>query len=104
MAEYALTPTARDGLRHILEHVDERFGSRVAERVLGQLVAAFEFLADNPGAGHNRDDLVRDKRIRFWSVGPMLIAYRAKRRSLVEFLFVERGERDWQRILGEDGC
>jgi len=34
-------------------------------------------LAEHPDAGHLRDDLARARAIRFWSVGPTLIAYRS---------------------------
>ena len=99
MADYLLTPTARDGLRRILEHVDRRFGVLIAERVLDQLVSAFECIGETPGIGHPRPDLTEDDQVRFWPVGPSLIAYRVRPGSPVEILFVERGERDWQRVL-----
>ena len=67
------------------------------------MIDAFELLAGNPGAGHRRDDLTDDSRIRFWSVGPTLIAYRAASSDAIEILTAERGERDWERFLEEDG-
>ena len=100
MGSYRLTPKARDGLREILEYVEAHFGTTTAEEVLERLLSAFELLAANPGAGHRRDDLTDDMRIRFWSVGPTLIAYRDGSRDSVEVLIVERGERDWERLLG----
>lgn len=78
-----------------------RTGVRVAERVLDGLEAAFELLATNPGTGHRREDLTADEHVRFWSVGPSLIAYR-RANDVIEILFVERGERDWERLLEED--
>lgn len=102
MASYRLTPKAREGFRDILAYVDKRFGAQVAERVLDRLVAAFEFIAESPGTGHRREDLTQDERIRFWSVGPTLIAYRPGSQDPVEILFVERGERDWERLLEEE--
>lgn len=102
MANYSLTPKARAGLRNILEYVDHQFGGRVAEQVLERLVAAFEFLAARPGAGHRREDLTGDERIRFWTVGPTLIAYRAGIQGIVEILLVERGERDWERLIAAE--
>ena len=103
MASYRLTPKAREGLHGIVEYVVGRFGARAAEAALDRLIAAFELLAENPGAGHRRDELSQDERIRFWSVGPTLIAYRAGSQDLIEVLFVERGDRDWEQILGADG-
>ena len=99
MASYRLTPRARDGLRDILDYVDTEFGHAVAERVLDRLVDAFAMLGANPGVGHRRDDLTSNDRVRFWSVGPTLIAYRAADGAAVEILIVERGERDWERLL-----
>lgn len=99
-ARYRLTPRAGEGLLRIALHVDETFGNEVAVRVVDDLERAFELLAQNPGAGHRRKDLTPDDRILFWSVGPTLIAYRAKRGN-VDVLFVERGEVDWQRLLEE---
>ena len=85
--------------RRILEHVDRCFGVLVAENVLNQLVSAFERIGETPGIGHRRPDLTEDDQVRFWPVGPSLLAYRVKPGHLVEILFVERGERDWGRVL-----
>ena len=103
MGGYRLTPKARDGLHDTLEYVASQFGASVADQVLDRLVGAFELLAGNPRAGHRRDDLTHDDRIRFWSVGPTLIAYRAASSDAIEILIVERGERDWEKLLDEDG-
>ena len=102
MGGYRLTPKARGALQDILEYVDPRFGAAVADKVIDRLVAAFELVAGNPGAGHRREDLTQDDRIRFWSIGPTLIAYRASAHDSIEILLVERGERDWERILEEE--
>jgi toxin ParE1/3/4 len=100
MSRYRLTPRARLGLRDILNYVRRKFGRRVAEEVLNRLVTALENIAENPGIGHAREDLTHDEEIRFWSVGPTLIAYRPAA-DAVEILFVERGERDWERLFPE---
>jgi plasmid stabilization system protein ParE len=60
---------------------------------------ALELLAAQPGSGHFRSDLTSDRTIRFWSVGPTLIAYRV-RPGRIEILLIERGDRDWRRLLG----
>lgn len=101
MTGYRLTPEARIGLRNILEYVEDRFGVRVAEHVLDKLEAAFELLAESPGIGHVREDITTNEQVQFWSVGPTLIAFRLMD-DLVEILFVERGERDWERLLEKD--
>lgn len=100
MRAYFLTPRARDGLLGIVAFVEERFGAPVADRVLGEIEAAFELLARHPDLGHRREDLTADERLRFWSVGPTLIAYRNVE-THVEVLFVERGAVDWERVLDE---
>jgi plasmid stabilization system protein ParE len=99
-AAYRLTPRAREGFQRIVFYVEERFGPAVADRVVQELQTAFERLAVNPDVGHRREDLTRDRRVRFWSVGPTLMAYRAQPKW-VEILFVERGELDWVRMLTE---
>lgn len=99
-AAYRLTPKAREGFLEIALYVEEQFGSDVADRVVTELEEAFDLLATNPAAGHKREDLTEDEAIRFWSVGPTLIAYRA-RPTVVEILFVERGSIDWERLLRE---
>jgi plasmid stabilization system protein ParE len=64
VARYELTPTARLGLRDILDDVDRQFGNRAAEDVLNRLEAAFALLAENPGIGHTREDLTAGENIR----------------------------------------
>jgi toxin ParE1/3/4 len=98
VSRYRLTPRARKGLEEILTYVADEFGARVAEAVLERHVAAFERLAESPGIGHVREDITKDAAVRFWPVGPSLVAYRGGPDG-VEILFVERGERDWGRIL-----
>jgi plasmid stabilization system protein ParE len=95
---YRLTPRAADGLWRILVYVEERFGAAVTDRVLAEIESAFELLAQRPDVGHRREELTTDPRIRFWSVGPTLIAYRASGDD-IEVLFVERGSMDWERLM-----
>jgi plasmid stabilization system protein ParE len=102
VAGYGLTPRAREGLLDILEYAERRFGTTVAEDVLDRLAAAFAFVAENPGAGHRRADLTRDEAVRFWSVGPALIAYRMPGPERAEILFVERADRDWERAFDDE--
>ena len=97
-AAYRLTPRAAQGLTRIARYADERFGSAVAVRGVDELEPAFEQGAANPGMGHHREDFAHGADVRFWSVGPTLIAYRA-RPGWLEILFVERGELDWRDLL-----
>ena len=97
-ARYRLTPRAREGFHRIAAYVDENFGSIASARVVDDLARAFQLLATNPGIGHLREDLTADEEVRFWAVGPTLIAYRERPKCL-EVLFVERGEIDWEKLL-----
>jgi plasmid stabilization system protein ParE len=97
---YRLTPRAREGLRDILAHVEERFGPRTALRVIERIDAALTRLSEAPGLGRPREEFTRDPQVRFWPVGPTLIAYRAVG-SGIEVLLLERGERNWFELLRE---
>lgn len=97
---YKLTPRAQAGFQDIIDYVEREFGSRAAEEVLDRIAVAFELLAENPHIGHVRRDITDNAAIRFWSVGPTLLAYR-RGAGVIEILFVERGERDWERLFRE---
>lgn len=97
-ASYRLTPKAAEGLWRIVQFVAERFDQDIAERVLDQLEEAFERLAEHPGIGHRRTDLTAEADVRFWSVGPTVIAFR-ERPGCIEVLCVEPGQRDWEKLL-----
>jgi antitoxin ParD1/3/4/toxin ParE1/3/4 len=60
--------------------------------VLKQLREAFRKLADMPGIGHFREDLL-DQRYRFWSVHSYLIVYRWETKPL-EIISIVHGARD----------
>lgn len=69
--------------------------------MLDKLEAAFEMLSENPGIGHRREDLTEQDQVKFWTVGPTLVAYRCVP-DVVEVLLVARGGRDWERLLETD--
>ena len=95
---YRLTPKAKHGLQGIVLAIEQKFGARVADRVLARIVGAFERLAEYPESGHHREDLTDSSAIRFWSVGPTLLAYRVGAEG-IEVLLVARGEVDWEKLL-----
>lgn len=97
---YRLTPRAADGFARIVSYVESRFGPATTDDVLRRFESSFLRLAEFPRAGHLREDLTDDPAIRFWSVPPGLIAYRADR-APIEVLFIERGEIDWRWLLGD---
>lgn len=98
MSDYKLTPVARRGLRETYSYVKRAFGIDVAETVVEKIFDALQRLAANPGMGHSREDLIPARGVRFWSVGPTLIAYR-RRGETVEVLLVERSNRDWPSLI-----
>jgi len=102
VAQFWLTPRARSGLAEILEYAAREFGPRVASDFLERIVDAFDTIAANPGIGRVREDITLDRSIRFFVTGPSLIAYRRGENGDVELLFLEPGERDWERLLDRE--
>ena len=74
----------------------EKRGWHVANRIQGELVDAFESLADVPGKGHRRPDLT-SRDVLFFSVYQYMIVYR--RTAMVEIVAVLHGKRDVKRLL-----
>jgi plasmid stabilization system protein ParE len=93
---YLVAPEAEDDLRQIWRYLFEEAGVAIAERIQGELVDAFEGLADVPGKGHKRPDLT-SRDVRFFSVHQYLIVYR--RTEIVEIVAVLHGKRDVKRLL-----
>jgi hypothetical protein len=58
------------------KHVKETLRPRGRGSGCRDIERAFELLAALPDPGHRREDLTQDDEIRFWTVGPTLIAYR----------------------------
>lgn len=57
MKQYRLTPAARQDLSEIWDVTAERWDVDQAERYLGEIRAAVERLAEDPGRGRPCDDL-----------------------------------------------
>jgi plasmid stabilization system protein ParE len=96
-----LSARAAAGYQIVALQAEEQFGPEVADRVRAELLHALFRLADMPAIGHPRPDLTPDPTMRFWSVGPTLIAYRPSHDG-IEVLLVERAERDWSQLLEEE--
>jgi plasmid stabilization system protein ParE len=93
---YLVAPEAEDDLRQIWRYLLGEAGLAIANRIQGELVDAFEDLADVPGKGHKRPDLTtRD--VLFFSVYQYLIVYR--RTELSQIVAVLHGKRDVKRLL-----
>jgi len=64
---YLVAPEAEDDLRQIWRYLLGEAGLAIANRIQGDLVDAFEGLADVPGKGHKRPDLT-SRDVLFFSV------------------------------------
>jgi len=93
---YVVSPDAESDLKQIWRYLLGEAGLAVANKIQGELVDAFEGLADVPGKGHRRPDLTR-KDVLFFGVYQYLIVYR--RASTVEIVAVLHGKRDVKRLL-----
>lgn len=75
MKPYLVAPEAEDDLRQIWRYLLEEAGLAIANRIQGELVDAFEGLAEVPGKGHKRHDLT-SRDVLFFSVYQYTIVYR----------------------------
>lgn len=97
VSSYVVAPEAEDDLKQIWRYLLGEAGLAVANRIQGELVDAFEGLAEAPGKGHKRPDLT-GLNVLFFSVYQYLIVYR--RAATVEIAAVLHGKRDVKRLLG----
>ena len=93
---YVVSPDSESDLKQIWRYLLGEAGLAVANRIQGELVDAFEGLADVPGKGHRRPDLT-NRDVLFFSVYQYMIVYR--RGSKVEIVAVLHGKRDVKRLL-----
>lgn len=98
MSDFILAPVARADLHEIWDYyASELQNVEVADRIRDELFAGFENLAQTPGMGHYRSDLVAEP-LRFWRVRDYLIIYRSEKRP-IEIVRVLHGKRDVQAIF-----
>jgi len=74
LKRYRLSLEAQSDLIDIKAYLIEAGGARLARYVLGEIRQALQMLAQNPGAGHVRDDIT-DEPVKFWPVFAYLIIY-----------------------------
>lgn len=100
MAAYRLTEPARADLLELADHIAND-SVDAAVRAVDLLEAALQALAEMPGKGHVRDDLIDDPGLLFWAVGSYLVVYRAGSDPL-EVVRILHGRRDVARELSDD--
>ncbi len=97
MKRFVLTRRAKRDLNDIWDYIASD-NIEDADRVIDALDGAVIKLAQNPGIGHWREELI-DKRHRFFPVHPYLIVYRHETKPL-QIIRVLHGSRDVQSLLG----
>lgn len=101
MTTWVLSPLAASELAEILDYVADDSGSQqVVERVLADLVKAFEQLAASPAIGFRRPRLTGQE-VRWWPVRRYLVIYDPRAVPL-RILRVIHGARDLTHLLEGD--
>jgi toxin ParE1/3/4 len=95
---FVVTPETRQDLIEIWDYVAEESSKR-ADEVLARLYDSFMELAQSPGMGHYREDLA-DRRHRFWTVHPYVVAYRWQTTPL-QIVVVVHGARHLKAFFEE---
>jgi len=95
-----VTPEAKADIFEIWDYVASKGGVDAADRVAAAIDAEISKIAEMPGAGHFREDIVADKRIRFSNVYSYLIAYRWELRP-IQIIAVVHGQRDLPAFFQE---
>lgn len=74
MSRARLSLDAEFDLDEIRIHLMKEGGTSLVRHVNVEIRKGIRFVADNPGAGHSREDLT-DEPVKFWSVFSYLIVY-----------------------------
>ena len=93
---YTLSRQAEEDIVDIYLAGTERFGIRQAERYHALLEKSFLFLADNPLAARQRDEIVPPVRIH--PVGSHLIVYTLDEKDRIFIVRVRHAHEDWQSL------
>jgi plasmid stabilization system protein ParE len=97
MNSYQLTPQAQLDLDEIADYIANEASVDRARTVIRDLRDSFRKLADMPGMGHFREDLL-DNRYKFWSLYSYVIAYRWEA-TPIQVIAVVHGSRDLGAFL-----
>ena len=92
MKRFIVAPDAAQDLDDIWGYIAED-SLDAADRFLEKLYENIRMLAETPGMGHARKDLVGQRPLPFWPVSDYLILYRAIRKR-IEIVAVVHGKRD----------
>jgi toxin ParE1/3/4 len=95
--KYELTRRAEQDMARIWARITEDNGALVADRWEEKLHEGMRLVAEFPGAGHTRREVLRPH-YRFWSVTPYVIAYRIDRRPIT-IARVLHGARDFRKLF-----
>jgi len=99
MPKYTLSPKALNHIQSIWDFIAAD-NQDAADRIVDELFAAFERLAEWPGIGYTRSDLSQAD-VRFWTVRSYLVVYREKPLPL-QIVAILHGARDIPSIIGTD--
>ena len=94
---YLLAPEAANDLLQIWRYVKENSNVEMADHVESVIRERIAFLAENPSAGHSREDLTNEQ-VRFFPVYSYLIVYRADTKPL-QVVSILHGRRDIGHLL-----
>ena len=97
MKRFVLTRPAERDLEQIKIFLVQEAGPVIARRVLKDIRSALEFLGNEPGAGHVREDLT-SRPLKFWPVYSYLIVYDPVTKP-VQIMRVLHGMRDVEELL-----
>lgn len=91
-----ISPEALEDLQTIQDFI-ALDSTAAADRMIDELLDAFEHLATWPKTGHARPDLTA-KLVRFWAVGSYLVVYREQKDG-IQVVAVLHGSRDVPSVL-----
>jgi antitoxin ParD1/3/4/toxin ParE1/3/4 len=98
-SRFTITDSAERDLHDIIGYIAQD-NPNAAVKVRNEIYAAFEHLADMPGTGHFREDIL-DKRHRFWSIYSYLIVYRWKVQP-IQIIAVVHGARNLRALFNRE--
>jgi len=97
---YSITPQAEADLEAIGDYIAVNSSLERAIRVLSEIRQEFRKLGERPGLGHFRDDVVKDRRLKFWLIHSFLIGYRWEAKP-IDIIAVVHGARNLEQFFEE---